>query len=62
MVLYTSQAKKVCAMEEGLLAYVCGDFAPPAGAGPGFMAPRVGICAGHQANMAVRLLLGLEQE
>lgn len=40
--------------------YVCGDSEPQAGAG--FMAPRVAVCAGHQANMAVRLLLGIEDE
>jgi len=38
--------------------YVCGDFEPAAQENAGFMAPRVGICAGHQANMALRLLLG----
>jgi len=42
--------------------YVCGDFEPPAREGAGFMAPRVGICAGHQANMVLRLLLDLEKE
>ena len=41
--------------------YVCGDSNPPVQEGIGFMAPRVSICAGHQANMIVRLILGIEE-
>ena len=41
--------------------YVCGDLETGAGIGTGLMAPRVQICAGHQANMVLRLLVG-EQE
>lgn len=41
--------------------YVCGDLENGAGIGAGLMAPRVQICAGHQANMIVRLLLGIEE-
>jgi len=40
--------------------YVCGDFESEAGPGSGLMSPRVQICAGHQANMILRLLLGIE--
>lgn len=40
--------------------YLCGDFENGAGMGKGLMAPRVQICAGHQANMILRLLLGIE--
>ncbi len=40
--------------------YLCGDGENDAYDGIGLMAGRVGICAGHQANMIVRLLLGLE--
>lgn len=40
--------------------YVCGDLVNGAGIGSGLMAPRVQICAGHQANMVLRLLLGIE--
>lgn len=40
--------------------YVCGDFESEAGPGSGLMPPRVQICAGHQANMILRLLLGIE--
>jgi len=38
--------------------YVVGDNEPPEEEGIGFMAPRVNVCAAHQANMALRLLLG----
>lgn len=37
--------------------YLCGD-GTPAQVGRGLMAPRVSICAGHQANMVLRLILG----
>jgi sulfur carrier protein ThiS adenylyltransferase len=40
--------------------YICGDFVNEAKIGRGLMAPRVHICAGHQANMVLRLLLGIE--
>lgn len=38
--------------------YLCGDGETGAQPGLGLMAPRVSICAGHQANMVLRLLLG----
>ncbi len=41
--------------------YLCGDSAAPAEEGIGFMAPRVIVCAGHQANMVLRLLTGEEE-
>lgn len=41
--------------------YVCGDLENGAGVGIGLMAPRVQICAGHQANMVLRLLVGREE-
>lgn len=37
--------------------YLCGDGSSAARPGQGLMAPRVMICAGHQANLALRLLL-----
>ncbi len=40
--------------------YLCGDGETDARIGRGLMAPRVSICAGHQANMVLRLLLGIE--
>lgn len=41
--------------------YVCGDLENGAKIGNGLMAPRVVICAGHQANMILRLLIGIEE-
>lgn len=38
--------------------YMCGDGEEAAREGCGLMAPRVGIAASHQANLAVRILLG----
>ena len=40
--------------------YICGDGKSDLADGLALMAPRVMICAGHQANMAVRLILGEE--
>jgi len=40
--------------------YLCGDYSTAADFNVGLMAPRVLICAGHQANMTLRLLLGIE--
>ncbi|HHH84380.1 MAG TPA: sulfur carrier protein ThiS adenylyltransferase ThiF [Firmicutes bacterium] len=40
---------------------ICGDQMSEAGQDMGLMAPRVGICAHHQANAALRLILGLDQ-
>lgn len=40
--------------------YVCGDLKSAAKIGQGLMAPRVGICANHEANLVLRLLMGLE--
>ena len=37
--------------------YLCGDQISKAEPGNGLMAPRVAICAGHQANMVLRLIL-----
>lgn len=41
--------------------YLCGDGETSAMVGRGLMAPRVLICAGHQANMILRLILGVEE-
>lgn len=38
--------------------YVCGDFSTDIGDGMGLMAPRVAVCAGHQANKVIQLILG----
>lgn len=37
--------------------YLCGDGKTDSEEGAGLMAPRVSICAGHQANQAVQLIL-----
>lgn len=39
--------------------YICGDGVTDIADANGLMAPRVAICANHQANMAVRLILGI---
>ena len=41
--------------------YVCGDLETSAEIGRGLMSPRVNICAGHQANMVLRLIVGMEE-
>ncbi|MDR3012151.1 MAG: sulfur carrier protein ThiS adenylyltransferase ThiF [Chitinispirillales bacterium] len=41
--------------------YICGDETSAAETGRGLMSPRVMICAGHQANMVLRLILGIEE-
>ena len=42
--------------------YVCGDGITDVGDGMGLMAPRVAICAGHQANKVIELILNRESE
>lgn len=39
--------------------YICGDGVTDIADANGLMAPRVAICANHQANMAVRIILGM---
>lgn len=41
--------------------YMCGDMTTSAKVGRGLMAPRVSICAGHEANMVLRLILGIDE-
>jgi len=41
--------------------YLCGDLKTESAEGTGLMAPRVAVCAGHQANMVLRLLMGMEE-
>lgn len=40
--------------------YLVGDGVSSAGPGQGLLAPRVAVAAGHQANLILRLLLGLD--
>ena len=42
--------------------YICGDERTQAQPGCGLMAPRVAICAGHQANTVLRVLLDERDE
>lgn len=41
--------------------YLCGDGETAAQPGCGLMAPRVTVCAAHQANMILRLLLNMDE-
>lgn len=41
--------------------YLCGDKTSGIESGISLMAPRVQICAAHEANMALRLLLGIKE-
>lgn len=48
----------ICTKRKMKGLYVCGDGESDAYAGMGLLSPRVSICAGHQANMLLRLILG----
>lgn len=48
----------ICTRQKMKRLYVCGDGESDAYAGMGLLSPRVSICAGHQANMLLRLILG----
>lgn len=74
MILENTNAKVVCA--SGMAGYgeanaistravgkrliVCGDGVTDSRIGIGLMSPRVTICAAHQANAVLRLIMGLE--
>lgn len=55
-------ANTVVTRKVGRNFWMVGDGASAAGPGQGLMAPRVGVAAHHQANAALRLLLGEEPE
>lgn len=57
---YTS-ANQIATRKKMKRLYVCGDLENEAKQGNGLMAPRVQVCAGHQANMTLRLLMGIEE-
>ena len=40
--------------------YICGDDVSDFEEVDGMMAPRVNICAGHQANIILRIIMGIE--
>jgi sulfur carrier protein ThiS adenylyltransferase len=47
----------VITMQINSRLYMCGDGSTDVGGGTGLMAPRVNICAGHQANKIIELIL-----
>lgn len=51
-------SNQICTRQKMKRLYVCGDEESDAYAGMGLLSPRVSICAGHQANMLLRLILG----
>lgn len=53
---YSSNLIKTIKFAKNL--YLCGDFSNEAKIGQGLMAPRVAVCANHQANLVLRLLMG----
>ena len=55
-------ANTVATRRVGRNFWMVGDGSSAAGPGQGLMAPRVGVAAHHQANAALRLLLGEEPE
>lgn len=54
-------ANRIKTMKRMERLYICGDMETEARPGVGLMAPRVQVCAGHQANLALRLLLGEDE-
>lgn len=54
-------ANKLASRKIGSRLYICGDEESGIGGSMVLMAPRVMVCAGHQANMVVRILLGQMQ-
>ena len=40
--------------------FICGDGHTDVGDGIGLMAPRVAVCAGHQANIVIGHILGTD--
>lgn len=50
-------ANKIITRQAAKNLYICGDGEADSS---GFYAPRVMICAGHQANMVLRLIKGIE--
>ena len=57
---YSSNLIKTIKISENF--YIVGDLVNAAGPGEGLMAPRVGVASHHQANCALRILLGLKDE
>ena len=56
----SGDANEIRTTRLGKNVFVCGDRKSAAAQGVGLLAPRVAICAAHQANVALRLILGEE--
>lgn len=52
-----SSANTIKTTKLGSKIYICGDKTSGANFGVGLMSPRVMVCAGHQANMVLRIIL-----
>ncbi|MFH1117200.1 MAG: sulfur carrier protein ThiS adenylyltransferase ThiF [Pseudomonadota bacterium] len=55
------ESNKIQTMQLGERVFMVGDLTTDARPGRGLMAPRVAIAAGHQANMAVEILMNMVQ-
>lgn len=58
----TGSANAIRTRRAGRRLYLCGDETSASQPGMGLMAPRVMVCAGHQANGILRLILGEADE
>ncbi len=56
----TGPASEIVTTRAGKRLYICGDGKSDVGAGEVLFAPRVVLCAAHQALLALRIVLGLE--
>ncbi len=54
-------ANDIVSRRVGQRLFLCGDGASEVREGVSLMAPRVMVCAGHQANLVIRLLLKMEE-
>lgn len=52
-----ADANSICTTQMMRRLYVCGDQKTDVGDGMGLMAPRVAVCAAHQANKVIQLIL-----
>lgn len=50
-------ADRIHTRKVGTRFFICGDESTDIGDGAGLMAPRVAVCAGHQANKVIQLIL-----
>ena len=55
-----SDANQITTMKKMSRLYVCGDRTTDVGESIGLMAPRVAVCAGHQANKVIQLIIESE--